>query len=112
VAEGVGIVCWIVGGSHRSFQCTVQFGEQVKLQRAKSGEWGEGWVRALECTYQLKTASPRGHCELAYCLDAESMISSSTVLAFSSHLFSELGQDLQLVLLIDRLTPMYPFNHE
>jgi hypothetical protein len=33
-----------------------------------------------------KTASPRGRCELAHCLDAESMISSSTIPAFSSSL--------------------------
>jgi hypothetical protein len=34
----------------------------------------------------LKTASPRGRCELACCLDAWSMISSSTIPAFSSSL--------------------------
>jgi hypothetical protein len=47
----------------------------------------KGVVRMLECTYQLKTASPRGRCELAHCLDAEFMISSSTIPAFSSSLF-------------------------
>jgi hypothetical protein len=58
-------------------------------------------VRALECTDQGKTASPWGRCELAHCLDAESMISFSTIPAFSSHSLSELGQDLQVVLLIN-----------
>jgi hypothetical protein len=41
---------------------------------------------ALEYTYQLKSASPREHCELVHCLDAESIISSSTSLTFSSSL--------------------------
>jgi hypothetical protein len=55
-----------------------------KSQVAKSGEWGG--VRVLECTYRLKTASSRGRCELAHCLVAESMISSSTIPTFSSSL--------------------------
>jgi hypothetical protein len=42
------------------------------------------------------------HCELVHCLYAESMI-SSIILAFSSSLVLERGQDLQ-VLLINRLT--------
>jgi hypothetical protein len=45
-----------------------------------------GGVGALECTYRLKTASPRGRCELVHYLDAESMIFSSTIPAFSSSL--------------------------
>jgi hypothetical protein len=68
--------------------------------------------RALEWTYKLKTASPRGHCELAHFLDAESLISSSTVPQFLPHSFSEPGQDLQVVLLINRLTLRYPVNHD
>jgi hypothetical protein len=43
-------------------------------------------AQALECTYWLKTASPQGRCELAHCLDPESIISSSTILASSSSL--------------------------
>jgi hypothetical protein len=69
-----------------------------------------GGGQALKSTYQLKTASLQGHCELVHCCDAESMISSSTIPAFSS-LFLELGQDLQVVLLINCLTLRYPFNH-
>jgi hypothetical protein len=62
-------------------------GNREKSQGAKSGECGGGGVRAQECIYRLKTASPRGRCELVHCLDAESMISSSTIPAFSSSLF-------------------------
>jgi hypothetical protein len=42
-----------------------------------------GGVRALECTYRLKIASPRGHCELVHRLVAETVISSSTGPTFS-----------------------------
>jgi hypothetical protein len=37
----------------------------------------------MECTKQQKNALPRGRYELAHYLDAESMISSSTIPAFS-----------------------------
>jgi hypothetical protein len=48
-----------------------------------------GGVRTLECTYRLITASLRVCSELTHCLDAEPMISSSTILAFSSSLILE-----------------------
>jgi hypothetical protein len=66
------------------FQSTFQCGEQVKV--TELDPVNKGGVRALECTYLLKTASPQGHCELAHCLDVESMISSFTIPSFSSSL--------------------------
>jgi hypothetical protein len=67
-----------------SFQHTFQFGEQVSQMGLNPVN--SGGVRALECTYRLKIDSWRGHCELVHCLDAESMISTSTIPAFSSSL--------------------------
>jgi hypothetical protein len=46
------------------------------------GEMFEHWNAFI----WQKTASPQGRCELAHCLDAESMISSSTIPEFSSSL--------------------------
>jgi hypothetical protein len=66
-------------------------------------------IRALECVYRLEIVSRRGHFELSLCLDAESMIPSSKILAISCS-FLELGQDLLAVLLINRLGIRYPFN--
>jgi hypothetical protein len=66
-----------------SFQRTFKFGKQVKDSGLNPVNWGG---QALESTYRLKTAPPRGHCELAHCPDAESMISSSTIPAFTSSL--------------------------
>jgi hypothetical protein len=51
---------WGIGKSHRG------------LNPVNRGSFG-----VQECTYHLKIASPRGHCELTHCLDAESTISSS-----------------------------------
>jgi hypothetical protein len=66
-----------------------------------------GSVGTQECSYWLKIASRQGPCELAHCLVVESMISSS-----KSPSFLQLGQDLQLVFLINCLTLRYPFNHD
>lgn len=62
---------------------------------------------AWECVYWLKTAWQKWHCELAHCLDAESTFLLPQIWPFLPHLFSQLGQDLYVVLLVNRLTLRY-----
>jgi hypothetical protein len=94
------------------FQPTFHFGEQVTNAEGPNPVIQGLGIQVLECTYGAEIASRRGHYEVAHCLGAISMICSSTVCPFRSHSFSELGQDLQIVRLINCLTFRCPFNRD
>lgn len=66
-------------------------------------------AQALKCVYQLKTAWGKQCCELMHCLHA---VVLPQIQPFFTHSFSQLGQDLDVVLLINRLTLSYPFHYD
>ncbi|GFW97650.1 hypothetical protein TNCV_685201 [Trichonephila clavipes] len=60
--------------------------------------------------FVLKVLFYRAQCAPGRCLGAKSMCCCSADLAFSSHLFSKLSQNLNVVLFVYRLALRYPFS--
>lgn len=93
-----------------SFQHTFDFGEQVTYRRLNSVNGG--CVRVLECTYRLNIASGRRRCELEIVLVQNPLLLFPQFRSFLPHAISELGQDFEAALWINRLTLGYPFNDD
>jgi hypothetical protein len=79
---------------------------------AKFGECRVGVVQVMECAYWLKTASHQECCELTNCLDAESIISSSTIPAFSSSFVLGTWSEPPNSMLNQPFDPQESVNHD